>query len=640
MFEFFRRHTRTLLFVVVLLIIPSFVVFGIQGYQSFMEGNTSVARVDGRDITQTEWDSAHRNQVQQMQERMPGADPKLFDDPEFKLRTLEGLVQDRVLFIAARDQHLSPTDAQLARFYQTDPNYSWLVKADKATREGLLAARGLSEAMLDAQVRQELAMRQVLLGVGGSTLATPAVANAALDAFFQQREVQVAHFAARDQMTKVQVSDAEVQAYHADASHAAQFMAAESVALEYLVLDLGTVASTVSVTEEDLKKYYEENAARYSQPEERRARHILVAAGSGVDKSQARSKAQALLADLSKSRDRFADLARGSSDDTDSGARGGELDWSARGGMVSKSLEDAVFGLKKGELASTLVESEFGFHIVELIDVRGGARRSFESVRAELEAEVKKQLAQRRFADAAEQFTNLVEQEDSLKPVAERLKLELRRNDQLTRTGGGQTDALLGNPKVLEAVFRPQNLAGKRNTEVVETAANQLFAAHVTRHVPARKKPLDEVKDQARNAVLQQKAAAAAKAEGEARLKQWQSHPDQATGLGEPVVHSRSKQGGLPAAVADAVLRAPTAQLPGWLGVDLGAEGYAVVKLLKVMPADAAALGDAQQTRNQYNQLWSRAETDAYLKALRQKYKAQVTAKSVAAPVADAAASR
>mgnify|MGYP000411488189 CR=1 FL=1 len=258
-----------------------------------------------------------------------------------------------------------------------------------------------------------------------------------------------------------------------------------------------------------------------------------------------------------------------------------------------------------------------------------------------MEAEVKKQLAQRRFADAAEQFTNLVEQEDSLQPVAARLKLTLRRQDNLTRSGASAADPLLGNPKVLEALFRAQNLAGKRNTEVVETAANQLFAAHVLRHVPARKKTLDEVKDQARTAVQLQKAAAAARAEGEARLKDWQARPDQATGLAAPVLHSRAKQTGLPPAIADAVLRAPTSSLPGWLGVDLGTEGYAVVKLLKVADADAAALGDPQQTRSQYAQLWSRAETDAYLKALRQRYKAQVTAKPAAAAAgAESAASQ
>lgn len=640
MFDFVRRHNRVLQFVLVLLIFPSFVVFGIQGYQSFAEGKSSVARVDGRDITQAEWDNAHRNQVQQLQQRMPGADPKLFDAPEFKQRTLDGLVQDRVLFAAAHDQHLSPTDAQLARFYQTDPNYSWLVKADKATREGMLAARGLNEAMLDAQVRQELAMRQVLQGVGGSTLATSAVASAALNAFFQQREVQVALFAAKEQVSKVQVSEADVQAYYADAAHAAQFMAAESVAVEYLVLDLAAISGSVSVSDEELRKYYEENAARYGQPEERRARHILVATGAGADKVQAKAKAQELLAELTQARERFADLARKNSADPDSGAKGGDLDWSSRGGMVSKALEDAVFGLKKGELAAAPVESEFGFHIVELTDVRGGSKRSFDSVRSEIEAEVKKQLAQRRFADAAEQFTNLVEQEDSLQPVAARLKLELRRQDGLTRSGTGATDALLGNPKVLEALFRAQNLAGKRNTEVVETAANQLFAAHVLKHVPARKKSLDEVKDQARTAVQLQKAAAAAKAEGEARLKDWQARPDQATGLAAPVLHSRAKQAALPAAIADAVLRAPTSSLPGWLGVDLGADGYAVVKLLRVAEADATVLGDPQQSRSQYAQLWGRAETDAYLKALRQRYKAQITAKPAAAAGAEAAASQ
>ena len=642
MFDFVRRHMRALQFLLVLLIFPSFVLFGIDGYQRFSEGNTAVARVDGRDLTQVEWDAAHRNQAERLRAEMPGIDAKLLDSPEFKNRTLEQMLRDRVMFAAAADQHLAPTDEQLARYYQTEPNYSWLLKADKATRKDMLAARGLTEAMLDAQVRQELALRQVMLGVSGSVLAPQAAATAALDAYFQQREIQLLRFDSKDQLAKVQASDAEVKAFYDDAANASRFMSAEAASFEYLLLDLAAISRGLSVNEDDLRKYYEENAARYAQPEERRARHILITlpSGAGTDaKAQARAKAQALIAELGQARGNFAELARKNSGDPESASRGGDLDWAGRGAMVAKSFEDAVFSLKKGELVTAPVETEFGFHVVELLDVRGGERRSFETVRAELDAEVRKQLAQRRFAEAAEQFTNLVEQEDSLKPVADKLKLELRRAEGVGRSGAGEPGGTLRHPKLLEALFQPQNLSGKRNTEVIEIGSNQLVAAHVSQYAAARRQALDDVRDPVRSALLQRKAAQAARDEGSTRLKEWQAKADAAGSLPPALLVSRSKPGTVPPAVLDAVLRAPPTGLPGWLGVDLGADGFAVVRLNKVLPADPAALGDAAQARSQYAQLWGQAEGEAYYAALRKRYKAEITVKA-AAPADAASAAR
>lgn len=640
MFDFVRRHNRVLQFVLVLLIFPSFVVFGIQGYQRFADGNAAVAKVDGHSITQTEWDAAHREQAERMRQQVPGIDAKLLDTPEFKRQTLEQLLRQRVLFAAVADQHLAPTDDQLARFYQTEPNYSWLLKADKAARRDLLAARGLTEAMLDAQVRQELALRQVTLGVTSSVLAPQSASRAALDAYFQQREVQLVRLDSKDYLTRVQAGDAELQAFYDEPANAKRFLSQEAASVDYLLLDLASIGRGISVADDELRKYYEENAARYAQPEERRTRHILIAVPSGASaevKAKARARAEALIAELSKSRGGFADAARKQSADPDSAARGGDLDWAARGGMVSKSFEDAVFGLKKGELAAKPVETEFGYHVVELLDVRGGDRRPFESVRAEIETEVKKQLAQRRYAEVAEQFTNLVEQEDSLKPVADKLKLELRHADGVGRGGAGEAAGALRQPKLLEALFQSQNLTGKRNTEVVEIGANQLVAAHVLKYEAARRLPLAEVKEQVRSAVLQRKAAQLARDEGAAKLKSWQASPDAAGALPPAIVVSRAKPAGLSPTLLDAALRAAPTGLPRWVGVDLGAEGYALLRLNKTLAADAAALGDESQARSQYAQVWGRAESEAYFDALRKRYKAEITVKSAAAQAAASA---
>ncbi|NDE05608.1 MAG: peptidyl-prolyl cis-trans isomerase, partial [Flavobacteriia bacterium] len=190
--------------------------------------------------------------------------------------------------------------------------------------------------------------------------------------------------------------------------------------------DLASIQKTVTVAEADLKTFYEQNLARLANLEERRASHILINADKtmpATERDKARSKALEILSTLKQSPDKFAELAKKFSQDTGSANKGGDLDFFARGAMV-KPFEEAAFALKKGEI-SEVVESEFGFHIIRVTDIKQPKQKTFEESRASLEVDAKRQLAQRKFAEAAEQFTNLVyEQSDSLKPAAEKLKLE------------------------------------------------------------------------------------------------------------------------------------------------------------------------------------------------------------------------
>ncbi|MFM2343162.1 MAG: hypothetical protein RLZZ592_2815 [Pseudomonadota bacterium] len=645
MFDFVRRHNRILQFILLLLIVPSFVVFGIQGYDKFSQGRDSVARVDGQDISRADWDAAHRNQAERMRAQMPGIDVKMLDTPEVRQRVLEQLVDERVTFAAARDLHLTPTEQRLERLFKTDPQFAPLRNADGSVRKELLAAQGMSSASFAQRLAQDIAMNQVTSGLLQSAFAPESVARAAVDAFYQRRDVRVVRFDAREQAARLQVSDAELQAYYDDARNASRFQSPESVTMEYLVLDMPAVERSISVSEDDLRKYYSENASRYEQPQERRARHILIKAEAGVSaqaRASARKKAEALLDEVRKNPTSFAEVAKKNSEDPGSAPNGGDLDWFPRGAMV-KAFEDTVFAMKKGEI-SALVETDFGFHIIELTDVRGGERRSFEAVRAEIEAEVRKSLAQKRHAEAAEQFANLVEQEDTLAPVAAQLKLPLRRVEQFTRVYRPDAKApdavVLANPKLAELAFLPDNLGGKHNSQATDIGGNQMVALRVTAHQPARRQPLADVREAVRAAVVQDKAARAARAEGEARLAKWKASAPALTELPAAVTVSRVKTQDLPRPLVDAVLKAPVDKLPAWIGVDLGSEGYAVVMIEKVQAADAADTGPLDQVRQQYAAMWAKAEVDAYRAALRKRFKVEITGKAKAAEEPAAAASK
>ncbi len=626
MFDFVRKHTRIMQFLLFLLIFPSFVLFGLEGYNRFREGGATVATVDGHDITQAEWDAAHRSQVERMRSSMPNVDVKLFDTPEAKFGTLERMVRDRLLQVAAIQLRLGASDTRLATELQQNPNIAALRRADGTLDieryRQLLASQGMSPESFEAQVRADLASRQVMSGVGITSFSSPALADVTLNAFYEQRQVQVARFAPADFVGQIKPTPEELEAYYK--AHADKFQSAERASVEYVVLDLAAVQKGIVVPEAELKTYYEQNVARLAGLEERRASHILINADKAApvsERDKARAKAQELLAALKQNPNQFAELARKNSQDSGSASKGGDLDFFGRGAMV-KPFEEVAFALKKGEI-SDVVETEFGFHIIRLTDIKVPEQKSFESQRAKLEAEVRTQLAQRKFAEAAEQFTNTVyEQSDSLKPVAERLKLDIQQANDLGReTPAGASPVT--NAKLLAAIFSQDSIDKKRNTEAVELGANQLAAARITQYSPARTLPFDEVKTRVQELLVQQQATERARAEGVAKLAEWKTSPDAAK-LPAAIVVSREAKQQQPSSLVEAALRASTQTLPAWVGVDLGSAGYAVVKVEKVLPRDETNAASRGREREQYAQWWASAEGLAYYRLLKEKFKVEI----------------
>jgi peptidyl-prolyl cis-trans isomerase D len=621
MFDVFRTHKKLLLGLLILLIIPSFVFFGLEGYTRMREaGNATVARVAGQKITQQEWDFAHRNQVERVRRQMPDADPAMLDTPEMKRMTLEGLVRERVLLRAADELHLVTTDARLKRLFVSDPQFAFLRNPDGTVNRDLLSAQGMTSEMFAQRLRADLSMRQVVGGVTEGAFATDAVAGQAFDALLQQREVRVQRFAPADHMAKVQPSEADLKAYYEDPVNAERFRAPEQADVEFLVLDLESIEKSITLSDEELRKYYSENEARFTVPEERRASHILIKADASMstdERAKARQRAEEILARVTANPASFADEARRSSQDPGSAQNGGDLDFFSRGAMV-KPFEDAAYALAVGA-TSGIVETDFGFHIIRLTDKRGGERKPYEAARAEIEREVRGQLAQRRFAEAAVDFGNLVyEQSDSLKPAADRFKLETRIANGVTRTPAPGLSGPLANARLLEQLFSAESISTKRNTEAIEVGPNQLASARIVRHQAARTLPLDEVREAVRQSVVSLQASRLARQQGEARLEALRKAP--APGLDAPAtITSRAMPGDLPRDAVQAILKEPAAALPVFVGVDLGREGYLVAQITKVIPRDSA-LATPQQVRTQYAQSWAQAEAAAYYEALKARF--------------------
>ena len=636
MFDFVRAHTRLFQFLLLILILPSFVVFGIQGYSKFNEGgNNTVAKVGGVSISQGEWDQLHQQQVARMRQQSPEVDIKLLDSPAARAETLDTLIREKVLATAVDKQHLAVSDERLQRLFVTDPQFAMVRNADGSVNKDLLAAQGMSSEMFAARLRQDLAIQQVQGGITGTVLTPKATVDQALDALLQRREIRFTRFATKDYIAKVAPTDAEIEAFYK--AHEADFRAPEQATIDYVLLDLATIKKSIPVAEDDLRKYYGENASRYTSAEERRARHILIKADAGAApdaKQKAKAKADALLAEARKTPAAFAELAKKNSEDAGSAAQGGDLDYFGRGAMV-KPFEDAAFAMKPGEI-SNVITSDFGYHIIMLESVRGGEKKPFEAVRTSIEDEVRKQLATKRWAEAAEQFTNTVyEQADSLQPVQDKLKLE-KRSATVRRAPAAGATGPLGSAKLLDAVFGNDAIKNKRNTDAVEVGANQLASARVVQYQPARTLPLVEVREVVKQRLVATQAAALATKDGQARLAQLQA--DAASGtLAESAVVSRAAPGGLSRAALEAVLAANAGKLPAVLGVEQPGQGYLVVRIDKLLPREIKP-EEADAFKAQYGQAWARAEADAYYQALSLRYKAQKTVDPMATAAAATAA--
>ena len=637
MFDFIRQHTKIVMGLLFLLIVPSFILFGLDGYTRSKDKAAVVAKVDGQEITQTEWDRAHTREVERLKASMPSLDPKLLDSPEAKYATLEKLVRDRVLTAAANKSKLSTSDQRLARDLQENSDIASLRRADGTLDmeryRQMLGVQGLSPEMFEANVRAELSSRQVLVGIAGSGFSANTAADTALNAYFEKREIQVAGFTTAAYAAKLNPTDAELEQFYK--ANESLFQAPEQANIEYVLLDVETIKKGLAISDAELKEYFDQNAARLSGTEERRASHILIASPKSApeaERQKAKAKATELLALVKKSPDSFADVAKKNSQDPGSAPSGGDLDFFARNAMV-KPFSDAAFAMKKGDI-SDVVESEFGYHIIKLTDIKAPKQRSFEEMKPDLTADVKKQQAQKKFSETAEAFTNGVyEQADSLKPVSDRLKLEIKTANGITRTPQPGATGALANLKFLNAIFSPDAIDKKRNTEAVEVASNQLISGRITQYTPARTRPLLEVKELVRQRWLAVRGADEARKDGIAKLAAWKAAPATAT-LPDTLVVSRDQTQKLPPKVVEAALRTDAAVLPVFAGVDLGTQGYAIVKVIKVLPRDPALEASAKQERLQYAQWWTSAESLAFYNVLKERFKTEM---KVAKPIRAAA---
>jgi peptidyl-prolyl cis-trans isomerase D len=616
----------------ILIVVPGLGMVGIQGFSNYFDESSYVASVNGHKITRAEFDSAFRQQVDRARS-MLGAqfDAKMFDTPEARAAMVDSLVQQRAMADETQRLHLTASDDAVRRALLSDPVISSLKKPDGSIDldryKQLLAMQGMTPAQYDERMRYTIATEQIPGSIQATSFTSKSLAQSLTELAEQKRSVQGLSLRTADYTAKIQPTDAQLTAYY-DA-HRNDFATPETATIQYLLLSPSTVAAASKPSDADLKKYYDENIQRYRTEAEVRASHILVNApkdASAADKAKAKQKAEELLAQVKAHPDQFAQIAQKNSDDPGSASKGGDLGYFAHGQIAGgKAFDDAAFGLKKGEV-SNIVESDFGYHIIQATDVKPSVTRPFDEVKDSLAKDYAAQQGTKGFAEDAQGFTDLVyEKAKSLQPAADKYKLTIQTatvgpkpNPQLPQ------DNPLNNPKFLTAVFAPDAVKDRNNTQAIDVGNNTLIAARVTDYKASSVPAFDVVKDDVRKKVVAELAAAMAKKDGEAKLADLQKSKS-ADGFTSPVTVSRNDAQGLPPAALSAIFKVDASKLPAYVGVDLGADGYAIYRvngIEKGTPVAADRLAGAQQ---QVAQVYAQADMEAYINALKARSKVKLS---------------
>jgi peptidyl-prolyl cis-trans isomerase D len=621
MYDFLYRRKRTVQVILALITLP-FAFFGVDYYFRDTARTGEVATVAGSRITQAEFDNTLRDQQERMRQQLGrNFDPAVFDDPEVRYSLLDGLIGQRLLQEQARRGRFSVSDEQLRQFISEIPAFQEGGKFSQARYEQLLAMQNPPKSPIEfaRDVRRELMLGPVQESIAGGNIVARTNVERYLGLLEQQREAAVAAIDADAYLKDVRIDDAAVKAFY-DANPSA-FQVPEEVKLEYVTLTPDALGAQIPVDAAEVKKQYDDNARLYGKAEERQAAHILIAVkpdASEEQKANARKKAVEIAAQAKKNPAQFGELAKKVSEDPGSAAQGGDLGFFARDGSMVKPFEDAVFSMKAGEIADP-VQSDFGWHVIKLLAIHPAKQQSFDEVKAQIEQDLKRQKAARKFAEAAEQLQNLVyEQADSLQPVAKALNLPVQSTPSLSRA---QVQALAqNNQKFVQAVFSPDSLQAKRNTEAMEIAPSTLMAARVVEYKPASPRAFDEVKAEIRRQLERKAAGELAQAAGKAKLALLQQGKEAGVTFGKPATLTRNQpQPGYPPAALAMIFQADATKLPAYAGSVNERGGYSVYRIQKVIAPAAPDAARLTALSNRVGEQMGRELAAAYVASLKAK---------------------
>jgi peptidyl-prolyl cis-trans isomerase D len=564
------------------------IVFVFWGVDFQTSAGNYAAKVNGERISMESVRNAWQRQQSQLMQMMRGELPEALVQAQ-QQALLDQFVRRELLTQRAEEFGYRVSDEVLHKAITEIPEFQVDGQFSPDRYRVLVRQSGTSEAQFEAQLATDVLLSQMQEGVIDSAFVLPYELERRYALERQERDVDYALIAAGDFLPSINPTDEQIQAWYQE--HQAEFMTPETVDLHYVELTRDAAQSTVEVSEQALKEYYEQVKERFEAQERRHARHILITVGDGVDDAAAQKKAQELTEQAKAGAD-FAQLAKEHSKDPGSAQQGGDLGWAERGVFVGP-FEDTLFSMSVGEVRGP-VKTQFGYHVIRLENVESGHLRTFEEVRDELEGEYRNERSQTVFydqtQDLADKAFNALTELDS---VADALGLTVKTIPGFTREGGGE---LGEEPSVIEAAFSEDVLERGQNSPLVTIGEDRALVLRVSNHKPSEPRPLEEVRDEVIARVKNEEARKAAEqkgAEALARLQKGESWSTVAADAGLKPVGARAITRAdtvAPSAVVRAAFGAPIAQIsedkPYFTGVRTDDGNYAVLSVSGVRPGD------------------------------------------------------
>ncbi|HEY6893605.1 MAG TPA: SurA N-terminal domain-containing protein [Rhodanobacteraceae bacterium] len=635
MLQALRGKKSSLLIKIILVVITiGFSFWGIESYL-FTRVDSSVAKVNGTEITQDQFRQRFDENRQRMMQMMNGQlDASFFERPEMKKQVLDQLINERVLLDSNKDLGVSVTDERIKKEILGIPAFQKDGKFDPDTYKMLLQAQNMSPRSFEERVREDLAVRELPQQVGSAVLITDAQLDNYLRLKDQRRDFRYIKLD-KPAPDATPVSDEEIQAYYS--AHTAEFTTPERVSLEYLELDGSKREVNATPDDAVLKDRYEKEKSRFVTSEQRLASHILVKVpgkGSPDDQKAALAKAEGIAKEAKSGKD-FAALAKQSSDDLGSKNQGGDLGWLDKG-QTDEAFENALFAMNKGDISDPVLTAD-GYSIIDLRDIRPGKTRSFEEVKPDLAKEYAATEKDRVYTDKAGRLTDLTYQDaTSLDSAAKELNLPVQKTELFARNGGA---GIAENPNVVKAAFSDTVLVQNNNSDPIELGPNHIVVIRIGERKPATPMPLDTVKELVRGRVIAERSSKeareradklfAALGNGESLEKIAEANKlkvETQQGIGREAVNVDS-------AIVSAAfaLPRPGADKPERQLVTLSNDTYALLQLDSVTDGDPSKL-DAKTkdaARNTLAQAVAQTTTREFVDALRADAKVRVSAEKL-----------
>lgn len=497
--------------IIALIAIP----FAFVGIDSFQGGGTdpTVAKVGDQKITSSQVEAAYQQRLQRLQQMLgENFRSDMIEPDAFRSGVVNEMIQETALQQHATENGYAASDAAILTAIQSIPAFQKDGQFSSEQYRQMLAMQGMKPEGFERQMREGLGTDQIRDGVLASAFVTPAEAAAAWRLARQERLFASLTFKPSDFEAGISVTEAEIAAHFAEKGD--RYKAPERLKIQSVELDLAKLPEAPVPDAAVLKAVYDADSGQFSTSEERRASHILVAFGS--DKDAAKKKAEEIKTRLDAKAD-FAALAAELSDDPGSKASGGDLGW-VRKGLMTPRFEEALFALPPAGISEP-VETEFGWHLIKLDEIKPAVVQAFEdaTVQAQLLASYRKRDVEKRFQDLSEKLEALAfENNTSLTPVAQAVGSTVETTDWFTRTSGSGFTA---NQAVVAAAFSSEVLQDNENSKPINVGENRVAVIRKAEYEPARSRTLEEVKEQIRIELTQQRAKDKATAEAETVIK-------------------------------------------------------------------------------------------------------------------------